>query len=168
MVQWILFAVCAGVGSLAAGAVVFQRRPFFSALALGVALLATAGVYYLLAAPFLAVLQVLIYAGGILALFLFVVWLAGVYGEGEPRFRVRNAVIGGATTLALLGLLGVPLWKTVRGLSGASVDAAALGSVKTFAWRLLDRFIYPLELTSFLFLAAVLAVIHLTRGRSEP
>jgi NADH-quinone oxidoreductase subunit J len=91
----VLFYICAALAVLAALNVVVQRTPVYSALSLIVVLCALAVVYLLLGAEFMAVIQVIVYAGAIMVLFVFVIMLLNA-GRETPSQRSRLAQIGRA------------------------------------------------------------------------
>lgn len=160
----IAFVLCSLAAVGGALGVVLERRPFYAGLGLAVSVLAVAGLFALLGATFLAALQVLIYAGAVVVIFLFVVGFLGVYTEAERRVRRRYLLIGGVTTVVALGLIvlqvGRVLWRTAP-VGGATVP----GDVRAFAEALFERFALPLELTSLFFLIALVAAVYLTRPR---
>ena len=160
---FILSSVAVLLGSVF---VIAQRRAFYSALALSVTIIGTAGLFALLRAPFLATLQILIYAGAIMTLFLFVVWMLGVYREAEPRRRIRSVVLGFATVVIGSGVLGFLVLTELKHPVPAATDPD-IAAVQTFTHALFDRFVYPFELTSLLFIVAIVAVLYLTRTRSS-
>ena len=159
-----LFAVCSLFAIAGALGVVLERRAFYSGLGLGLTVLSVAGLFALLGAHFLAALQVLIYVGAVIVLFLFVVWFLGVYEESERPIRKRYAVLWALTVLAALGFVMVQIWQGFREVAPASVDPA-FSHVRTFALRLFERYAFPLELTSLFFLIALVAAIYLSRRR---
>lgn len=106
----ILFYLFAAVAVLAALNVVLQRTPVYSALSLIVVLCALAGLYLLLEAEFLAVIQVIVYAGAIMVLFVFVIMLLNA-GHEAPSHRSRMAKWLGAPLIgAFLGEMLMIIW----------------------------------------------------------
>lgn len=159
-VFWLLAAAALG----GAAVVAFSRNIVHSAFALLGTFAGVAGLYALLAADLVAVLQLLIYVGGVLVLILFAVMLTARIDEA----RVSNRSFGrGAGLFALLasggGLLIVAA-KVFPGMGGPPAaggpTAAALGDA------LLGRFILPFEVVSVVLLAALLGGVTLARGRS--
>src|ERR671935_15865 len=99
----VLFYVLAGLALAAAVVVVAQPRPFYSAFALIVVLCSLSAIYGLLGSPFIAALQVVVYAGAIMVLFLFVLMLLNVKRETEAE---RSGATLRVVALALVALLG--------------------------------------------------------------
>jgi NADH:ubiquinone oxidoreductase subunit 6 (subunit J) len=165
--EQVLFFV-AGIGALAgAFGVVMLRNPFYSVLALVVHLIALAVLFLLLNAEFLAAGQVVVYAGAVMVLYLFVVAYIG--GADEPLGRERGAL----RTLGPLfaAALGVELCIAfiASGLdaldtTGADVGAG-FGSPAGIGQLLLTRFLIAFEAASFLLLIAAVGAIVLARRR---
>jgi NADH-quinone oxidoreductase subunit J len=141
------------------------RRAIHSALALLVVLASLAVLYLLLGAQFIAVLQVIIYAGAIVVLFLFVIMLlhmaTGEPGSAGPPGR-RVAALG----LAALFLIGL-LFAVVRPRI-APPDVATLqpefGTVELVGRQLFTRFLLPFELASVILLAGIMGAVVLAKG----
>ncbi|MCU0241608.1 MAG: NADH-quinone oxidoreductase subunit J, partial [Vicinamibacteria bacterium] len=135
-----------------------------SALALIVTLCSLAVIYALLAAPFIAVLQIIVYAGAIMVLFLFVIMLLGAEREGDGAQPARGlALAGAALALTLVVQLGWAFtrspWPTRAGsLAGGAKDVARVLFAPAYA--------YAFEATSVLILAALVGVILLARKKS--
>jgi NADH-quinone oxidoreductase subunit J len=159
----IFFAILALIALAGALGVVLSRNPVYSALSLLVNFVSIALIYFLLRAQFLGVVQVIVYAGAIVVLFLFVVMLIG--GEiGSLRHAGRNyarllAVLSALVFLAMLAgviLQAVPLATT-------SVGTPDAGSVQAVGIALYTEYIVPFELASLLLLVGMLGGIVLAR-----
>ena len=106
-----VFAVFALAALASAVVVVLHRNPVYSTMSLVVTLLATAGLFVLLGSPFLAALQVLLYTGAILVLFLFVIMLLNIRRERSERRRSPGQLFAAFVCSAfLLGMVGWLLW----------------------------------------------------------
>jgi NADH-quinone oxidoreductase subunit J len=163
LVGFVLLAVLAVVGALG---VVFNRSPLYSALSLVGVFATTAGIYLMLSSPFLAVLQILVYAGAIMVLFIFVVMLLSLRrdegGEmaGIPRGLKRWTAIGLAGLLVvLLGVLTTSF--VLTGQPGPGGEA--IGSVETIGTVLYRKYMYPFEVASVLLLVAIVGAVAVTR-----
>jgi NADH-quinone oxidoreductase subunit J len=161
------FAMFAGTAIGCALGVVFHRNPVHCALLLVGVLLSLSGLFVLLHAPFIASLQVIVYAGAIMVLFLFVVMLLNVKGE-SPRLTPGAAKGFGIlfAIIVLVELLGTVL-TPAGGPGGAAVPAlpegfgspAAVGRVLYTIW------LYPFEITSILLLIAVVGAVVLAKRK---
>jgi NADH-quinone oxidoreductase subunit J len=161
--------------------VVVQRNPIYCALFL-IANFACLAVYYiLLSAQFLAAVQIIVYAGAIMVLFLFVITLLSP-GRDEPgddplvRFRIPafllTIAVGGILVAVLVGntLHGVisPLGQTVDGscpTPRVNHTGGGLGCVNTIADQLFSTYLFPFEVTSFLLLMAMLGAVVLAKRK---
>lgn len=165
-----LFWIAGIVAVLAAIGVVASRTPVHSVMALIVNFVALAALYLSLDAEFLALIQVIVYAGAILILFLFVVALLSVRKEakeaGSDRLPGQREL--GYTVAALVGLFLIAA--IVRGGSApASADALSsrFGSASAFGRELLTTHLFPFELTAFVLMVAVVGVIVLVGRRQS-
>ena len=163
----ILFYVFGGLALLSALVVVAQRNPMYSAFGLIVTLVSLSAVFGLLGSTFIAVLQVIVYAGAIMVLFLFVLMLLNVKAE-EPAEAGRGRTLR-AVALALGALLaaqvGVALFRAAR--DPASMPAEFDASPRAVARLLFSpQYSYAFEATSILILAALVGAIALA-GRDH-
>ena len=158
--QAILFYVFGALALGAALVMVAQRNPTYSAFALIVTLVSLAAVFGLLGSPFIAALQIVVYAGAIMVLFLFVLMLLNVKAElraeGEGRVFTLVALALGAV---LAGEVGSVLVAVRTPMAGA-FDASA----RQVAHLLFDpRYLYVFEATSILILAALVGAVALAK-----
>jgi NADH-quinone oxidoreductase subunit J len=159
----------AGIGAITgAVGVVVLRNPFYSVLALVCHLLSLAALFLLLRAEFVAAAQVVVYAGAVMVLYVFVVAYVG--GQDEPLgpragrgLRVVAAVAGGALFIELcVATLGSGL--QAIGTDGANLEPG-FGSPAQIGELLLTRFLLPFEIASFLLLIAAVGAVVLARRR---
>jgi NADH-quinone oxidoreductase subunit J len=160
MLTAILFYAFAGLALASAVVVVAQRNPIYSALALIVTLCSLAAIFGLLGSPFIAALQVIVYAGAIMVLFLFVLMLLNVREE-EPRRR-GGLLKGMALVLGLAFVLEVGAVVATHGFAPAPVAYEA--TTRGVAGLLFSsRFLYVFEATSILILAALVGAVTLAK-----
>ena len=159
----ILFYVFAGLAVIAALSVVLQRTPVYSALSLIVVLASLAVIYLLLGAPFIAMIQIIVYAGAIMVLFVLVIMLLNAGHEGPSQHRAKFARWAGPPLLvAFLAECAILIWKQF-GLTGTA-NAPALDASPAAIGRLLFRsYVLPFEVTSILILVAVLGAVVLAK-----
>jgi len=157
----VLFYVAAATALVSAVIVVAQRNPVYSAFSLIVTLCSLSAIYGLLGSPFIAILQVVVYAGAIMVLFLFVLMLLNVRPEGKvpgsgPQLKVAALVLAAL----LVAQVGYVLAQKARVGVAAGFDA----STRPVA-RLLfaPRYVYVFEATSVLILSALVGAIALAR-----
>jgi NADH-quinone oxidoreductase subunit J len=158
----IIFFVLAALAVIGAVSLILQKHPIHSALSLIVVMVALAGLYLLMGAEFVAAVQIIVYGGAIMVLFVFVIMLLNA-GEEERTDFSKLAKFGGLPlALALTGLLAATMTK-----HGASVpDPGApgtLGRTGDISTALFTTFVYPFELTSFLILVAIMGALVLAQ-----
>ena len=160
----ILFYVFAAIAVGATLLVVVQSNPLYSVLLLIASFIGLAGLYVLLNAPFVAVIQIIVYAGAIMVLFLFVVMLLNA-----PREEiVQSGMIDAAGTRAIGGLLAVAFaaelaWALTRSRALAPPDAGdrASYSVAAIGQRIFQDYAFAFEATSILILVAMVGAVTL-------
>jgi NADH-quinone oxidoreductase subunit J len=155
--QYIAFFALAGLTLLGAVAVVTLKNLFRSALALVVAFIGVAGIYFLLQAEFLAVVQILIYVGAITVLILFAIMLTRRLME-QGLFQLSGKWwLAAPLSLGLFALIGLVAWSTAwpqRPKEALPSDAvAALGQ------QLMTTYLLPFEIASVLLLVALVGAI---------
>ncbi|MDP1848480.1 MAG: NADH-quinone oxidoreductase subunit J [Solirubrobacteraceae bacterium] len=164
----VLFFV-AGIGAVAGAiGVVAVRNPFYSVLALVSHLLCLAALFLLLRAEFVAAAQVVVYAGAVMVLYVFVVAYIG--GQDEPLgpraghgLKLASAVFGGLLFIELcIATLGSGLSLID---SGGEVVQPSFGSPAEIGALLLTKFLLPFEVASFLLLIAAVGAVVLARRR---
>jgi len=160
IVFWILAAVSAG----AAAAMVLLKNPGHNALLLVLCFSSLGGIFGLLQAPFAAAIQVLVYAGAIMVLFIFVIMMVDPRAGIPPEKIKRAKILGPAIALVLFFELGTAVW-TLFEANAAPADAGPAGSPTEVGRRLFTEYVYPFEITSVLILAALVGAIVL--GKKE-
>jgi NADH-quinone oxidoreductase subunit J len=170
MLLFLLFAAIAVAASLM---VVLGRNPMHSVLLLIVSFGALAAIYVGLDAPFAAVVQIIIYAGAIMVLFLFVVMLLNAHTEDEgtagPRPAGKPLVAGVAVAAVLVLELAWALARTrgtVGRTGGGGADASVLQSVRALGGVLYRDYSLAFEVTSILILVAMVGAVVLARRES--
>ena len=156
-----LFNLFAFLTVLAAVGVVLNRNAVNAAMCLLLSFVGMAALFVLLEAYFLALLQVLVYAGAVVVLFLFIIMLFDVQG-GTPRRPYRPlAAASGVLALALLALGVLSFYHHGR-LPHAPVPAGG-ANLKDFGDQLFTTYLLPVQVTGFLLLVAMLGVTVLSR-----
>jgi len=158
----VLFYIFAALAVLAAISVVAQRRPVHSALSLILVLCALAVVYLLLGAEFIAVIQVIVYAGAIMVLFVFVIMLLNAHEE-TPSERSRMARwLGPPLLVALLVEIVLAIRKQFPAAGTPAAPAVAAGPA-AIGHLLFSDYVLPFEVTSILILVAILGAVVLAK-----
>ena len=160
----LLFILFAGLGIGCALAVVAQRNPLYSAISLVGVFISLACLYVMLAAPFIAAVQVIVYAGAIMVLVVFVIMLLNVEQEerGRPRlkFLVPVAIALSAVLIAEVAFILVTVQEFRVNPTEAGLD---VGVTRSIGAALFTRYLLPFEITSILLLMAIVGAMTLAR-----
>jgi len=164
MLHLVLFSIFATVCVAAALNLLLQKHPINSALSLIVVMGSLAVLYLLLGAEFVAAIQVIVYAGAVMVLFVFVIMLLNA-GVEEHTGTSRVALFAGIPGLLTLAALVVYALLQNEHQTGRSEIAlgATLGSVSPIAHLLFRDFLLPFEVTSVLILIAIMGAVVLAR-----
>lgn len=158
-----VFAVCLIVASLG---VIVARSPINAAMSLVAAFFFLAGIYVLLWAHTIAVLQVLVYAGAVMVLFLFVIMLLSL-GERAPRSPITvSRVVGGAAALGLGVLICLVLLRLDGSVPVMTADAAMkFGTISRMGELIYGTYLLAFEAVSLLLLAAMVGAVVVAKSR---
>ena len=158
-----IFAIATIVSSVV---VITNRRLTYGVLALSVTMLSLSGLFTLLHAYFVAVIQILIYAGAILVLFLFVIMLLGIDANEEGRKNkatTRNGMHKNLNVLLLLFLLA-ELLIVISAFQGSKFPLEHfVGTVEAIGGALFTTYLLPFELVSGILLIGIFGVVNLTQ-----
>lgn len=160
MVELVLFIIFALAALLGAVTTVWARNPVYSALGLMLTLFSVAVFYVSSGAHFVAAVQVIVYAGAVMTLFLFVIMLVGVDRAEDRR---ENLPVQRPVALALLALFGAGVLVAGRltWVTGAGGGPGLEGTVENVGGELFRRWVLPFELTALLLIIAAVATIAL-------
>lgn len=158
-----VFATFAALAVASALAVVASRNPVYSTMSLVVTLLSTAVLFVLLGSPFLAILQVLLYTGAILVLFLFVIMLLNVGRERPTSGGVsKQTWFTAALALLFLGMMARLLWDAYGDVASPPLTEAFVAT-RGVAEQLFSTYLLPFEIIALLLLVAVVAASWVAR-----
>ena len=165
------FYVLAGLAVASGVAVITRRNAVHSALALIVTLLSVAGLYLMLYAPFVAGVQIIVYAGGIMVLFLFVIMLVNIDRAAKDRQFNRIWPVGLAAACALMALFAFAIVKGKalfpdRGLSlPESSNTQQIASMLYGEAGKMGQYTFAFEIASLLLLVAILGAVIMTKKK---
>jgi len=176
MPETLTFYLLSGLAIGASALVIGQRNPMYSVLMLIASFGALAGLYIQLDAPFVAVTQIIIYAGAIMVLFLFVVMLlnapredAAEWDRSHPLRRPAVTRLGSMLAVLLVVQLAWALMEAggIGGPVAGQTDAAAVSSVGQLGRVLFTDYVFAFEATSILILVALVGAVMLARREGE-
>jgi NADH-quinone oxidoreductase subunit J len=158
----VVFFVLAGLAVIGAVSLILQKHPIHSALSLIVVMIALAGLYLLLGAEFVAAVQIIIYGGAIMVLFVLVIMLLNAGVEEHTSISKMAGAPGLLLVVALAGLVAATIVRSTDSVLSTS-QAGDMSSTLEISNMLFKDFVYPFELTSFLILVAVLGAMVLAQ-----
>lgn len=145
--------------------VVFTKNAVYSVLSLIITFFAIAGHYLLLNAQFLAAVHIIVYAGAIMVLFLYVIMMLNQNKDAEPNkhpyLMIISVIAGGLLMLTMVG--------TIKGaeLPGSTIADAQVGTIEKLGQVLFTDFLLPFEVSSILFLAAMVGAVYLSKNKLQ-
>ncbi|HYO58005.1 NADH-quinone oxidoreductase subunit J [Archangium sp.] len=168
-IELVLFGAFALLTLLSAGLVIFAKSPISSAMSLVATFFFLAGIYVLLWAHTVAVLQVLVYAGAIMVLFLFVIMLLNL-GESTssgPRLTLSR-IAGGAAAAGLLVVLVMAIWRIPAGtgaFTGQQAVTTGFGTLAALGQVIYTKWLLPFEAVSLLLLVGMVGAVVVAKSR---
>jgi NADH-quinone oxidoreductase subunit J len=162
----VVFFFLAAIAILGAISLIFQRHPIHSALSLIVVMVALAGLYLLMGAEFVAAVQIIVYGGAIMVLFVFVIMLLNAGVEERTNMSKMAGWAGLPLAIALMGFLAAAVARSTDRVQ-AVAQSGAPAPTKVVAGLLFQEFVYPFELTSFLILVAIIGAIVLAQREKQ-
>ncbi|MGC1684410.1 MAG: NADH-quinone oxidoreductase subunit J [Candidatus Acidiferrales bacterium] len=161
----ILFFVLAAIAVIGALLVIFLREPIHSALALVLVMVSLAVLYLLLGAEFIAAVQIIVYAGAIMVLFIIVIMLLNA-GE-EERTNLSKMARYAGLPLGIFLTLDLVYWLSHAALAAPAVTStvatAAVDPTRDLAFLLFRSYLFPFEITSIVILIALLGALVLAK-----
>ena len=146
--------------------VILARSPVYAAMNLVAAFFFMAGIYVLLVAHLIAFMQILVYAGAVMVLFLFVIMLLSLGDEHlEPERRKPWQWAGVLGAGALFAIVSAAIANLPGALQYADVDQAKFGTVKAVGQILFTQYLLPFEVTSLLLLVAIVGAVVVAKER---
>jgi len=168
-VESIFFYILAIISVGSALMMITRRNPVIAALYLIVNFFSLAGLYLTLHAQFIAVLQILVYAGAIMVLFVFVIMLLNLGDERKlsDAISYKKTIAAGLSFGLLMELIYI-FGFTNESLSESRFEKAAeIGTVESIGKELFTRFLFPFEITSVLLLAAIIGAVVLAKRKLD-
>ena len=168
MVGSVLFFLFAGFAIACAISMVYHKNPLYSAISLVGVFLALSCIYVMLAAPFIAAVQVLIYAGAIMVLVVFVIMLLNLE-EDPPLNRLRYLfAIGGGLGLILLVQTFFIFYAVMKAPQQTVNTGETVGKTMSIGQGMYTEYLLPVEIVGVLLLMAIIGGVVLARRLSQP
>ncbi|MGR3218765.1 MAG: NADH-quinone oxidoreductase subunit J [Candidatus Anammoxibacter sp.] len=168
----ILFYLISSVAVISAVSVILQKNPIYSVISLIVTLVSLSTVFLLLNAQFLAAVQIIVYAGAIMVLFLFVVMLlnlgkddAGEEGYDKLFIQKKMAVILGGTLFVIFGMVIKSGFYSGKSGNYTAEVINNIGNTELIGKLLFTEYLLPFEITSVLLFAAIIGTIILAKKK---
>ena len=159
------FYLFAGIMLIGGILVITRSNPVHSALALIVTLLAQASIYLMLYAPFVAGVQIILYAGGIMVLFLFVIMLVSIERSMKERQFNSQWVAGIITAVALGGLFIAVYTKGTSIFPHHALSIVEENNTQDVATKLYGQYMFAFEIASLLLLVAIIGAVVMAKKR---
>lgn len=159
---WFLsvLAICAAIG------VVVSKSPIFSVLCLIVVFFSISGHYILMNAQFLAIVNIIVYAGAIMVLFLFVIMLMNLNADAEPSKHIYLKIAGVIAGMSLM-LVFVAALGHSEDIKISLAKGSDIGLIKNLGKALFNEYVIPFEISSVLFLSAMVGAVVIGK-KDEP
>src|SRR5215210_5777303 len=168
MVSTALFFVFAGFAIMCAISMVYHKNPLYSAISLVGVFISLSCIYVSLAAPFIAAVQILIYAGAIMVLVIFVIMLLNL-DEDKPLNRLRYLYgVGGGLGLILLAQTFFIFYAVMRAPQQAVNNAETVGKTMSIGQGMYTEYLLPVEIVGVLLLMAIIGGVVLARRLAQP
>ncbi len=160
--QLAVFFALAALAILGALSLIWQKHPIHSALSLIVVMVALAGLYLLMGAEFVAAVQIIVYGGAIMVLFVLVIMLLNAGIEEHTSISKLAGVPGLLLVIALAGFIAATIARSTDTVQ-AALQTGEMSSTRGISNMIFRDFVYPFELTSFLILVAIMGAVVLAQ-----
>jgi NADH-quinone oxidoreductase subunit J len=168
MLSTVLFFIFAGIAIASAISMVYHRNPLYSAISLVGVFISLSCIYVTLAAPFIAAVQILIYAGAIMVLVVFVIMLLNL-DEDKPLNRLRYLfALGGGLGLILLVQTFFIFYAVMKAPNHTVNEGESIGKTMNLGSAMYTQYLLPVEIVGILLLMAIIGAVILSRRLSQP
>ena len=168
MAPTVLFFIFAGLAIACAISMVYHKNPLYSAVSLIGVLISLACIYVLLAAPFIAVVQILVYAGAIMVLVVFVIMLLNLE-EDRPLTRLRYLYpVGAILGVVLLAQTFFTFYAVTKTQNAEVKTDETVGKTLTIGAAMYTEYLLPVEIVGILLLMAIVGSVILARRLRQP
>ena len=162
----ILFWFLSALALVAAAGVVLSKNPVYSVLWLIVVFFSISGHYILMNAQFLAIVNIIVYAGAIMVLFLFVIMLMNLNSDVEPAKNIYLKLAGVIAGMCLMIVFVAALAGT-EGIKVSLTRGTNVGLIKVLGTALFNQYVIPFEISSVLFLSAMVGAVVIGKNEKQ-
>ena len=168
MVSTVLFFLFAGLAIASAISMVYHKNPLYSAISLVGVFIALSCIYVTLAAPFIAAVQILIYAGAIMVLVVFVIMLLNL-DEDKPLNRLKYLyALGGGLGVILLAQTFFIFYAVMRAPNVPADQTMSAGKTLSIGQAMYTEYLLPVEIVGVLLMMAIIGAVILARRLAQP
>jgi NADH-quinone oxidoreductase subunit J len=166
--QWLIFLGMAFTSILASLLLITRKNPIHSALLLVLNFLCVAAIYLLLQSQFIAVVQVIVYAGGIVMLIVFTIMLLDLEAEVRSGLKLLYSKVigGGLAVLFFFAIFYSVAASSVTGKPGPYTPEKVSANVKVVGEVLFTQYLFPFEIVSILIVAAIVGAVVLSKKKA--
>ena len=163
--KWVVFVLVSLLAIASSVLMIYVKNTLHSALFMVMAFIASAILYLLLGCQFLAMLQIIVYAGAVMMLIIFVIMMISLKDEEKLARKISKTKVAGVVISILFMMLFILImgFNSVKGKMGA---LTSIGDAKTIGSLLFTRFLLPFEVASVLLLAAMVGAVMLSKKKS--
>jgi NADH-quinone oxidoreductase subunit J len=161
-----IFYLLAGITLIATVMAITRHQPVHAVVYLIVSFFALAPIFYLLGAPFLALLEIIIYAGAIMVLFLFIIMMLRVEPSTKTAADYARQWLPAAIMASIS--LGITVWLVLSGPAGKTPLVSAMATPQAFGRFLFQAYWFPVEVASILLFVALVGALYLGRREASP
>ena len=163
--KWVIFIITSLLAIVSSVMMITRRNTIHSALFMILAFVASAILYLLLGCQFLAMIQIIVYAGAVMMLIIFVIMMIDLSREEKLKMKVTKTKVAGVivSVLFMLMLILVMAFNSVKGKMGT---LPSIGDAKTIGSLLFTKFLLPFEVASVLLLTAMVGAVMLSKKKA--
>lgn len=163
--KWVLFVIVSLLAIVSSVLMITRRNTLHSALFMILAFVSSAVLYLLLGCQFLAMLQVIVYAGAVMILVIFVIMMLDLKKEEQIEWKVTKTKVAGVI-ISVLFMLMLILAMGLNAVKGKVGNLSSTGDARTIGSLLFTRFLLPFEVASVLLLAAMVGAVMLSKKKT--
>jgi NADH-quinone oxidoreductase subunit J len=168
MASTAFFFLFAGFAIMCAISMVYHKNPLYSAISLVGVFIALSCIYITLAAPFIAAVQILIYAGAIMVLVVFVIMLLNLDDQAKPNRLKYLWALGGGLGVVLLAQTFFIFYAVTRAPQHPSDQSVTAGNTLSIGQAMYTEYLLPVEIVGVLLLMAIIGAVMLARRMAQP